>query len=69
MRVVIDFFRHDAAVGVILLFATVSALILDNSPLAYLYDQLLTTPVTVTIGAGSMDQRRLDGRVLFLGWS
>jgi NhaA family Na+:H+ antiporter len=56
MRVVIDFFRHDAAVGVILLIAAVSALILDNSPLAYLYDQLLTTPVTVAIGAGSIDK-------------
>jgi NhaA family Na+:H+ antiporter len=56
MRVVIDFFRHDAAVGIILLVAAVSALILDNSPLAYIYDQLLTTPVTVAIGAASIDK-------------
>lgn len=56
MRVVVDFFRHDAAVGIILLLAAISALILDNSPLAYLYDQLLTTPVTVAIGAASIDK-------------
>ena len=56
MRVVIDFFRHDAAVGIVLLFAAVSALILDNSPLAYLYGQLLTTPVTVAVGSAGIDK-------------
>ena len=33
-----------------------SLLFLDNSPLAYFYDQILTTPVTVASGAGSIDK-------------
>ena len=45
------FFQHQAAGGVILMAAALLALTLDNSPLAWLYDGLLETPVVVQIGA------------------
>lgn len=41
---------HDAAGGVILLAAAILALILDNSPLEWLYDRLLETPVSLRVG-------------------
>lgn len=45
------FFEHEAAGGILLMVAAVSALILDNSPLSWLYDMLLSTPVAIQIGA------------------
>ena len=42
--------HHEAAPGIILLFAAILALVLDNSPLAFLYDALLNTPFRITIG-------------------
>ncbi len=42
--------KHDAAGGVLLMLAAVLALVLDNSPLAWLYDGLLTVPVVVQVG-------------------
>lgn len=45
------FFQHEAAGGIVLMFAAAFALALDNSPLAWLYDALLVTPVVIKIGA------------------
>jgi len=45
------FFEHQAAGGILLIAAAAFALVLDNSPLAWLYDRLLVTPVVVQIGA------------------
>lgn len=45
------FFEHQAAGGIVLMLAAVLALGLDNSPLAWVYDALLKTPVVVQIGA------------------
>ena len=45
------FFQHQAAGGVVLMAAALLALTLDNSPLAWLYDSLLETPVVIQIGA------------------
>ena len=45
------FFQHQAAGGVLLMAAALLALTLDNSPLAWLYDGLLKTPVVIQIGA------------------
>ncbi len=42
--------KHEAAGGVLLLLAAALALVLDNSPLAHLYDRLLTIPVVVQVG-------------------
>ena len=48
--------RHEAAGGVLLMCAAVLALALDNSPLAYLYDALLTVPVAVQVAALAIEK-------------
>lgn len=46
-----EFLRLESAGGIILMAAAIAALIIDNSPAAPLYDLLLTTPVSVSVGA------------------
>ena len=46
-----EFLRLEAAGGIILVAAALGAILLANSPLAWLYDGLLATPVVVQIGA------------------
>ena len=48
--------RHEAAGGVVLLGAALLALALANSPLAWLYDGLLDTPVPLRVGAFGIDK-------------
>lgn len=50
------FFQHEAAGGIVLMFAAAFALALDNSPLSWLYDALLGTPVVIKIGAFAIDK-------------
>src|SRR5438132_3910974 len=50
------FLQHDAAGGLVLLAAAIAALIVNNSPLEWLYDGLLDTPVSVRIGALALDK-------------
>ncbi len=50
------FFEHQAAGGIVLMMAAALALMLDNSPLAYTYDQLLSTPVVIQVGALLIDK-------------
>lgn len=50
------FFEHQAAGGIVLMAAALVALILDNSPLAWLYDRILGTPVVIQIGAMVLDK-------------
>lgn len=50
------FFQHEAAGGIVLMFAAAFALALDNSPLAWLYDALLGTPVVIQIGAFAINK-------------
>ena len=45
-----DFFRLESSAGILLVFAAMVAIIVDNSPLAPLYDALLTLPAGVYIG-------------------
>ncbi|MGI9524673.1 MAG: Na+/H+ antiporter NhaA [Hyphomicrobiaceae bacterium] len=45
------FFQHQAAGGILLMAAALFALTLDNSPLAWLYDGFLETPVVLQFGA------------------
>ena len=45
------FFEHQAAGGIVLMFAAALALMLENSPLAWVYDWFLQTPVIVQVGA------------------
>lgn len=53
------FFDHPAAGGVVLMAAAALALILDNSPLAWLYDTILQAPVVLQIGAIKLDKPAL----------
>ena len=46
-----EFLRLEAAAGIILFMAAVLAMTLDNSPLRWLYDGLLTTTVAIQVGA------------------
>ncbi len=50
-------FMHNPAAGGILLFiAAVLAIVVDNSPIANLYDALLSTPMVIQIGAFEIDK-------------
>lgn len=42
--------KHEAAGGIMLLVSAAAALVLDNSPLAWAYDSLLSTPLAVEVG-------------------
>ncbi len=48
--------KHEAVGGVLLMLAAATALALDNSPLAHLYDALLTVPVVVQVGALALEK-------------
>ena len=50
------FLEHDAAGGIVLMVAAAIALALDNSPLSWLYDRLLSTAVVIQIGALGIDK-------------
>jgi NhaA family Na+:H+ antiporter len=56
LRSATAFFHHEAAGGLVLLAAAISALIIDNSPLEWLYDGLLETPVAVRVGVLALDK-------------
>jgi len=45
-----EFLRLESAGGIILMAAAIAALIIDNTPAAPIYDLLLTTPVSVSVG-------------------
>jgi NhaA family Na+:H+ antiporter len=45
-----DFMRQDSASGILLIFAAILAMVLENSPLSWFYDRLLDTPVEIRIG-------------------
>ncbi|HEN8797998.1 Na+/H+ antiporter NhaA [Pseudomonas sp. CM25] len=45
------FFQLEAASGVLLIVAAILALVMNNSPLSYLYSGLLDIPVAVQVGA------------------
>ena len=49
-----EFLRLESAAGALLLLTTVVALTIANSPLSWLYDALLDTPVAVQVGALSI---------------
>jgi NhaA family Na+:H+ antiporter len=55
------FLRREAASGAALLVAAVAAFILSNSHLAWTYDALLHTPVSVRVGAFAIDKPLLLG--------
>jgi Na+:H+ antiporter, NhaA family len=52
----VRYMQHDAASGIVLLGAALLALILQNSPLSFLYDGLLNTPVTIGVSEVIIDK-------------
>jgi NhaA family Na+:H+ antiporter len=50
------FVHHEAAGGLVLMLAALAALIASNSPLAWLYDGFLDTPVGVRVGPLAIDK-------------
>jgi NhaA family Na+:H+ antiporter len=50
------FAQHEAAGGLVLVIAAIAALIASNSPLAWLYDGFLNTPVGIRIGPLALDK-------------
>ncbi|MEJ2466861.1 MAG: Na+/H+ antiporter NhaA [Candidatus Thiodiazotropha sp.] len=51
-----DFIKQDSSSGILLIFAAVLAMVLVNSPLSWLYDSLLSTPVEIRVGALHLDK-------------
>ncbi|MDH5178150.1 MAG: Na+/H+ antiporter NhaA [Gammaproteobacteria bacterium] len=45
-----EFFRYEAAGGILLLIAAALAMLIENSPWKYLYDALLNIPVEIRFG-------------------
>ena len=56
MRMIREFFRYEAAGGILLGLAALTALIVKNSPLEPFYNTFLETPVTVRIGEFAIDK-------------
>ena len=50
------FFHHEAAGGLVLMAAALAALLMDNSPLSWLYSLFLDTPVGVRVGPLALDK-------------
>ena len=51
-----EFLQKESAGGLLLIGATIAALLLVNSPLSFLYDALLETPVSLQVGALILDK-------------
>nr|WP_245953138.1 Na+/H+ antiporter NhaA [Alteromonas aestuariivivens] len=51
-----DFLKRETIAGLLLILAAVLALVIANSPLDYLYDQLISVPVVVAAGSWSIDK-------------
>lgn len=48
--------RQDSASGILLIVAAVLAMVLENSPLSWFYDALLSTPVEIRVGELHLDK-------------
>jgi len=51
-----DFLQKESTGGLLLIVAAIVAMALENSPLDFLYDALLNTPVSVQVGALVLDK-------------
>lgn len=51
-----DFFKMEAAGGIVLVIAAVLAVVVSNSPLAGFYDTFLTLPTQLRVGALNIDK-------------
>src|SRR5688572_14093780 len=59
IRAFAEFFRLEAASGIVLILAAVFALVCVNSPLAGIYRQLLDLPIAITVGPFGLDKPAL----------
>jgi NhaA family Na+:H+ antiporter len=46
-----EFIKEDSSSGILLIIAALLAMMMENSPLNWLYDSLLSTPVEIRVGA------------------
>ena len=51
-----DFIKKESSAGILLIFVTIVALILSNSPFASLYTSFLHTPIEIRVGALQIDK-------------
>jgi len=51
-----EFLRLESAAGIILMAAALLAIAADNSPLAPIYDLLLGTPVSLSVGTFALSK-------------
>jgi len=51
-----SFMKQDSSSGILLILAAVLAMVMVNSPLSWLYDSLLSTPVEIRVGALHLDK-------------
>jgi Na+:H+ antiporter, NhaA family len=59
IKIIRDFLRLESAGGILLVAAAVVAMVLANSPLAFLYEGFLATPVEIRIGQFQIAKRLL----------
>ena len=56
MKIIEEFIQRESSAGITLMFVTVAALLLKNSPLSEVYNAFLHTPVEVRFGALHIDK-------------
>ncbi|MEW6600963.1 MAG: Na+/H+ antiporter NhaA [Nitrospirota bacterium] len=56
MKIIEEFIKRESSAGIILIFVTVAALLLKNSPLSEAYNAFLHTPVEVRFGYLHIDK-------------
>jgi len=56
LRAIDQFFRHEAAGGILLMMSAVAAMIVANSPLSVAYSQLLDTYISVTVNGSGISK-------------
>ena len=56
MSIIQEFIKKESSAGILLIFVTIVALILSNSPLSGLYTSFLHTPIEIRVGALQIDK-------------
>jgi len=56
MNFIDSFIKKESSAGIVLIFATLAALILSNSPLSSLYSDILHIPIEIRFGALDIDK-------------
>ena len=56
VKMIREFFRFEAATGILLGITAILAIIIENSPFRNFYDYLLNTPVAIQIGGFAIDK-------------